>query len=100
MAHDAYLSLRRHASEVSAAICCAAGKRRITPSDDCYSVAHDIAVGLQLIDGYLESLPPYWVEPDVEELCRTLLRDLLDITKVRRHPSVAVSMSDASRDFK
>ncbi|KAK4118024.1 hypothetical protein N657DRAFT_554812, partial [Parathielavia appendiculata] len=67
--------------EIAKAICAAAGEQRITPAEACYSVAHDVAVGLQLINEYLASLPPYWIEPDVEELCHSLLLDLLDITK-------------------
>ena len=83
MAYDSYLLLRKCAADVSRTICCAARERSITPYDACFAVAHDVAVRLQLIDGYLESLPPYWIEPDVEELCRTLLQELLDITTVR-----------------
>lgn len=83
MAEDTYAMLRKSGAEITKAICMAAGGRRITPSEACYSVAHDVAVGLQLVNGYLSSLPPYWIEPDVEELCRSLLQDLLDITTVR-----------------
>lgn len=86
MAEDTITLLRKSGAEISKAICIAAGGRRITPSEACYSVAHDVAVGLQLINEYLSSLPPYWIEPDVEELCHSLLQDLLDITAVRGGP--------------
>ena len=80
------LLLIKHAAELSGAICCATRDRRIKPSEACYSLAHDIAVGLHLINEYLGSLPPYWVEPDVEELCRSLLADLQDVVLVRMIP--------------
>jgi hypothetical protein len=86
MAEDTATLLKKSGAEISRAICTAAGGRRITPSEPCYSVAHDVAVGLQLINEYLGSLPPYWIEPDVQELCHSLLQDLLDITVVRGSP--------------
>jgi hypothetical protein len=86
MDEDTSTLLRKTGAEIAKAICIAAGGRRITPSEACYSLAHDVAVGLQLINGYLGSLPPYWIEPDVEELCHSLLQDLLDITTVRGAP--------------
>jgi len=73
--------LRESGTEISKAIWIAAGGR-LTLSEACYSIALDVAVGLQLINEYLGSLPHYWIEPDVEELCRSLLQDLLDITTV------------------
>jgi hypothetical protein len=82
MAKDTFTLLRESGTEISKAICIAAGGLRLTPSEACYSIAHDVAVGLHLISEYLGSLPPYWIGPDVEELCRSLLQDLLDITTV------------------
>ncbi len=87
MAENTCALLRKSGAEIAKAICKAAGERRITPSEACYPVAHDVAVGLQLINEYLGSLPPYWIEPDVEELCHSLLQDLLDIITVRGTPS-------------
>ncbi|KAK3375677.1 hypothetical protein B0T24DRAFT_616793 [Lasiosphaeria ovina] len=77
---NTFALLRKSGAEISKAICIAAARRRITPSEACYSLAHDVAVGLQLIDGYLDSLQPYWIELEVEELCHSLLQDLLHIT--------------------
>jgi hypothetical protein len=88
MTEDKFARLRRSGIAIAKAICAALGERRITPDEACYGVAHDVAVGLQLINEYLTSLPPYWIEPDVEELCHTLLLDLLDITKVRGCPFI------------
>ncbi len=86
MAEETCAELRKSGAEIARVICKAAEKKRITPSDTYYSVAHDVAVGLQLINGYLGSLPPYWIEPDVEELSYSLLQDLLHITTVRGQP--------------
>ena len=86
MAEDTCVLLRKSGAEIAKTICKAAGERRITPSETCYSVAHDVAVSLQLINEYLGALPPYWIEPDVEELCHSLLQDLLDITTVSGAP--------------
>ena len=53
------------------------------PSDlDGFRLAHDIAARLHLINRYLSSLPPYCVGSDVEQLCRTILRDLQTITRL------------------
>lgn len=71
---------------ISRAILKAAERRRLTPSDTYYSIAHDVAVGLLLINEYLGSLPPYWIEHDVEELCRSLVWELSDITTVSSVP--------------
>lgn len=46
------------------------------PSEASYHLAYDVATKLHLISGYIGSLPPYWIGPDVEQLCKALLRDL------------------------
>ncbi|KAH6856904.1 hypothetical protein B0I37DRAFT_389966 [Chaetomium sp. MPI-CAGE-AT-0009] len=85
MAKDAPTLLAARAVEVSRTIGSALSKKRLKPSDlDGFRVAGDAATKLYLISTYLRSLPPYWIEPDVEELCRTILRDLEAITQPTR----------------
>lgn len=85
MAEDASTLLASRAAELSQAIYKALGKDCLKPSDlDSYRAAHDIAARLHLINAYLGSLPPYWIESDVEQLCRTILRDLQAITRPMR----------------
>ncbi|KLU90797.1 hypothetical protein MAPG_10648 [Magnaporthiopsis poae ATCC 64411] len=48
----------------------------LKPREASYHLAYDVATKLHLISGYIGSLPPYWIGPDVEQLCRALLRDL------------------------
>ena len=76
------VSLAKHAAEVSQAIF-SAHRGHIKPSDDGYLIAHDVAVRLHLINTYLSSLPPYWIESDVEKLCHKLLGEISDIATVR-----------------
>jgi hypothetical protein len=83
MAEDVPLSLFNCAAVVSGVIRVATTERRIKPSEDCYPLASDIAVRLHLINEYLSSLPPYWIEPDIEELCRALFQELKDVTTPR-----------------
>lgn len=75
MAEDASTLLATDATEVSVAIFNFI-KNRLKPSDSGYKTAFEIAVRLHLVGIYINSLPPYWVHSDVEELCHTLLRDL------------------------
>lgn len=69
------------AAKLSKAIFGVVDKGRLKPSDLGYKVAHDIAVRLHLINIYLDSLPPYWIELDLEELCHSILRDLQAMTQ-------------------
>ncbi|KLU91871.1 hypothetical protein MAPG_10820 [Magnaporthiopsis poae ATCC 64411] len=80
MDEDTYTRLRERSAEIAKAIYAAAGSQRMTPSEACYSVAQNVAARLYLINVYLGSLPPYWIEPDVGDLCHSLLKDLLGIT--------------------
>ncbi|UKZ68753.1 uncharacterized protein TrAtP1_009774 [Trichoderma atroviride] len=51
--------------------------RRLTPADlGSFRAAHEIAAKLYMIHQYLGTLPPYWVEHDVEQLCHTMLHSL------------------------
>lgn len=81
MAEDAPTLLASQAADLSLAIYRALSKRCLKPSDWGYRAAYDIAVRLHLINSYLGSLPPYWIEFDVEQLCRTILRDLQALTR-------------------
>ena len=82
MVEDASILLASHAAELSRAIFGVLNKKHLKPSDlDSFRVAHDIAARLHLINGYLNSLPPYWIGSDVEHLCRAILHDLQAITR-------------------
>ncbi|KAH8125516.1 hypothetical protein LI328DRAFT_167335 [Trichoderma asperelloides] len=76
--------LSSHAAQLSGDIFTVLTKGRLKPSDLGYKEAHDIAVRLHLINTYLDSLPPYWIELDVEQLCHIVLRDLQAITQPAR----------------
>jgi hypothetical protein len=68
--------LSSEAAKVSKYIFHVVKEGHLKPSDCGYMVANDIAVRLHLINTYLDSLPPYWIELDVEQLCHSILRDL------------------------
>lgn len=76
--------LKKRATEISDAIQSASGKQHIRPSNPFYALAHDIMVGLRLVNQYLETMPVYWIQPDVEDLCHLLLQDLRAMTTVSR----------------
>lgn len=81
MTEDASSLLASHAEERSAAIFRALNNKRLSPTDhNGFRVAYDVAARLQLISIYLRSLPPYWVESDVEQLCHAVLRELKALT--------------------
>ncbi|KAH7305786.1 hypothetical protein B0I35DRAFT_483543 [Stachybotrys elegans] len=48
-------------------------------SGDVLCQAGEIATRLQIVCPYIESLPRYWIEPDVNQLCCDLLKDLVTI---------------------
>jgi hypothetical protein len=80
------------AAELSDAIFSACKSQRLKPSDlERYRIANDIAVALHLIREYLTSIPPYWIDPEVEGLCSTVLRDLQNITRPTKKPSYFAS---------
>lgn len=86
--------LSSDASKLSKAIFGVVAKGRLKPSDLGYKVANDIAVRLHLINTYLDSLPPYWIELDVEQLCHSILRDLQAMTQpTKESTSSAVHIS-------
>lgn len=45
-------------------------------------IAMQIATNLALIDHALKSIPVYWIEPEVDELCQTLLDNFASMDKV------------------
>ncbi|KPM39540.1 hypothetical protein AK830_g7031 [Neonectria ditissima] len=46
---------------------------------DILCKAGEIATRLQMVCPYIESLPRYWIEPDVDQLCRVMLKQLVTI---------------------
>lgn len=79
--------LSTHAAQLSRDIFNVLAKGRLKPSDLSYKVANDVAVRLHLINTYLDSIPPYWIELDVEQLCRSILRDIQAITQPAKEPT-------------
>ncbi|KAL6902513.1 hypothetical protein GGI43DRAFT_422189 [Trichoderma evansii] len=77
-------------------------KGRLKPSDSSYKVANDIAVRLHLINTYLDSIPPYWIELEVEQLCRSILRDIQTIiqpAKESTNSALHISLSFFKSSF-
>lgn len=82
MAENIPTLLAADAAKLSNSIYGVLGKGRITLANPAsFRVAHDIAVRLHLISGYITSIPPYWVGSDVQDLCRLLLHDFGTITR-------------------
>ena len=82
MAENIPTLLAADAAKLSNSIYGVLGKGRITLANPAsFRVAHDIAVRLHLISGYITSIPPYWVGSDVEDLCHLLLHDFGTITR-------------------
>lgn len=83
MAESTAALLLSNAAKLSAArIWDAIGRERLTPShSDAYRVAGGVATRLHLIRTYIDSLPPYWIDSDVEQLCCTLLDALRTIVQ-------------------
>jgi hypothetical protein len=73
--------LSSDAAKLSVAIFKVLANGHLKPSNPGYKAANNIAVRLHLIHTYLDSLPPYWMEPEVEHLCHSILRDLQAITQ-------------------
>ncbi|KAI0878595.1 hypothetical protein GGS24DRAFT_443418 [Hypoxylon argillaceum] len=87
MAETASTRLVSHAATFSKAIFSAFDLKRLKPSDlACYRIAGEVAVTLHLISTYLDSLPPYWIELEVEQLCSKILQDLENITRPGKRP--------------
>ncbi|KAI0440550.1 hypothetical protein F4803DRAFT_526839 [Xylaria telfairii] len=92
MAEAASTLLVSRAAELSEAIFGAVRRKCLKPSDyDCYRVANNVAAKLYLINTYLSSLPPYWIDLEVEQLCRNILQDSQIITQPTKRPSSRVS---------
>ncbi|KAL2672487.1 hypothetical protein Neosp_013198 [[Neocosmospora] mangrovei] len=60
---------------------CRSKQRRLPSNVLC--LAGQIATRLQIVCPYIESLPRYWIEPDVNELCRGLLKHLTIISMIK-----------------
>lgn len=59
---------------------CRSKQRRLPGNVLC--LAGQIATRLQIVCPYIESLPHYWIEPDINELCCDLLKHLAIISMV------------------
>ncbi|GAW22615.1 hypothetical protein ANO14919_121570 [Xylariales sp. No.14919] len=91
MAEAASTRLISHAAKLSKAIFGALRQGGLQPSDRGYRVANDVAVRLHLIGLYLQSLPPYWIELEIEQLCDKILRDSQNIRRpTQRSPLVTL----------
>lgn len=55
---------------------------------DVLRKAGEIATRLRMVCPYIESLPRYWIETDVDQLCREILKHLVTISMVRLHSSL------------
>ncbi|RSL91789.1 hypothetical protein CEP51_000029 [Fusarium floridanum] len=53
---------------------CRSEKRRLPSNTLC--LAGEVATRLHIVCPYIESLPEYWIESDLDQLCRDLLRHL------------------------
>ncbi|KAL6823378.1 hypothetical protein V8C40DRAFT_247943 [Trichoderma camerunense] len=80
------LALR--AIEFSEEIFNAVRKRYLRPADlGSFSAAGNVATKLHAISEFLKSLPPYWIEPDVEQLCYRILHSLDAISRLTTGPT-------------
>ncbi|RSM09094.1 hypothetical protein CDV31_007861 [Fusarium ambrosium] len=57
---------------------CTSGRRKLTTDVRC--LAGEIGTRLRTVCPYIESLPRYWIESDVNELCIKLLKQLATIS--------------------
>lgn len=65
---------------------CIEGKRHLR-SDRRRRFLGEVATRLGIIVQYLNSLPPYWIEPDIEQQSKKILKELFLICIVRDAPS-------------
>ncbi|KAI0410720.1 hypothetical protein F5X98DRAFT_359004 [Xylaria grammica] len=89
MAEAASTRLISHAAELSEAIFGAVNQGGLKAPDRGYRIASDVAVRLHLIGLYLQSLPPYWIEPEIEQLCDKILRDSENISRPTKRSSLS-----------
>ena len=87
MAEDISVLLASRALERSQAIFSMLRKNRLKLGSDGWRIANNIAVMLHLINTYLISLPPYWIESDIDQHCRMLFRDLQAVTLPTKRPT-------------
>jgi hypothetical protein len=80
--HDAPFILVSWASPFAKALLEICVTRRKELSAGVLSKAGGIATRLQLACPYIESLPRYWIEQDLEELCLVMLKQLVQICVV------------------
>ncbi|KAK7424538.1 hypothetical protein QQX98_000503 [Neonectria punicea] len=65
---------------------------------DVLCKAGEIATRLQMVCPYIESLPRYWIEPDIDDLCRGMLEQLVTIClwPEKMHISSAFIVADCN----
>lgn len=61
---------------------CRTEKLRIKLPKDEFCKAGEIATRLQMVCPYIESLPHYWIDDDVDQLCREMMKKLVVICLV------------------
>lgn len=84
MAEETLTVLAVYAAEVSHPMFAA-----FKPKDlSYYQAACDIGTRLHLINSYLDSIPPHWVDLDIENLCRTIVRCLETIIQLTREATL------------
>ena len=84
MAEETLIVLATYAAEVSQPMFGA-----FKPKDlSYYQTACDIGTRLHLINSYLDSIPPHWVDAEVENLCRTIVRCLETIIQLTKEATL------------
>lgn len=75
--------LASRATEFSQEIFDALNKGCLKPADlGSFCAALNVATKLHVISEFLRSLPPYWIELDIEQLCHTILCSLDAISRL------------------
>ncbi|KAL6690794.1 hypothetical protein J3F84DRAFT_404168 [Trichoderma pleuroticola] len=75
--------LASRATKFSQEIFNALNKGYLKPADlGSFCAALNVATKLHVISEFLRSLPPYWIELDIEQLCHTILHSLDAISRM------------------
>lgn len=90
MAEETDISARlaSRATEFSQEIFNALNKGCLKPADlGSFCAALNVATKLHVISEFLRSLPPYWIELDIEQLCHKVLHSLDVISRLTTGPT-------------
>ncbi|KAK4083839.1 uncharacterized protein Triagg1_1501 [Trichoderma aggressivum f. europaeum] len=90
MAEETDISARlaSRATEFSQEIFNALNKGCLKPADlGSFCAALNVATKLHVISEFLRSLPPYWIELDIEQLCHKILHSLDVISRLTTGPT-------------